>query len=41
LCSEPWQVRPRFPTTNLTICRDHAIAQMERAQIDGWGFEFF
>ena len=34
-------IRPRIPTTNLTICRDHPVAQMECAQIDRWDFEFF
>jgi hypothetical protein len=34
-------IRPRIPPTNLTICRGHAIAQMECVQIDRWGFEFF
>jgi len=30
-----------LPDDESPISRDHAIAQMERAQIDKWGFGFF
>ena len=30
-----------LPDDESPICRDHAIAQTEYAQIDRWGFEFF
>lgn len=30
-----------LPDDESHICRDHAIAQTEYAQIDRWGSEFF
>ena len=30
-----------IPDDESPICRDHAIAQTEYAQIDRWGSEFF
>jgi hypothetical protein len=32
--------RSPLPDDGPPICRDHAIAQTEYAQIDRWGFEF-